>query len=369
MNKYRQSHHPQRQKCIGDSKALPDRCFIDNLAELKLRLQEALELEHFTIPPYLTALYSIHDGTNIEARNIIRTVAVEEMLHMVMVANIINAIGGTPRISGKAFLPHYPSGLAHSANGFKVNLLRFSKQAINTFLDIERPAPPGTAHPSRKQEKFHSIGEFYEAIRQALQRFDAEAKSKGHAKGIFTGTQAQVTQEHYYGSGGDLVAVYSIEDANRAIDEIVGQGEGIDSGILVSADDGELNEEVELAHYYRFNQIFCEQRYKTGDTEDTGPTGAPMAVDWNAVHKMMPNPKMKDFENQPRVLELIKDFNKTYMRLLDALDRGCNGHPELMRTLATPLMHALREKAVDLMRIPTGKGDYTAGPTYEYVPL
>ena len=361
--KYRQTNKPERQKLILADQALPDRCFIDDLAELKERLQEAIALEHFTIPPYLCALYSIKDGANVAARDIIRTVVVEEMLHMVMAANILNAIGGTPRISAKKFLPHYPRPLPHSAIDFQVSLLRFSKEAVNTFLRIERPAKSALPPP---KDKFRSIGEFYQAVREALMRFDAEAKARGDKKGIFTGTQAQVSKENYYGSGGELVAVYSIEDANRAIDEIVGQGEGIDSGILAE-DDGVLDEDVELAHYYRFNQIFCERRYKTGDTENSGPTGGPLEVDWNAVHNMMPNPKMRKFQGQPRLLEEAKAFNRTYMQLLHGIDRGCNGHPEELRTKATPLMHALREQAVDLMQIPAGDGNYTAGPTFEYV--
>jgi hypothetical protein len=84
-------------------------------------------LEHFTVPPHLCALYSIKNETRPEAR-IIRTVAIEEMLHMIMAANILNDIGGDePKIHSKEVLPHYPSPMPHS-----------------------------------------SIGEFYEAVREAL---------------------------------------------------------------------------------------------------------------------------------------------------------------------------------------------------------
>ena len=61
--------------------------------------------------------------------------------------------------------------MPHSAVRFKVNLLRFSKDAVNTFLRIERPAPP-TEVP--KPGKFGSIGEFYAAVRGEL-RLDGEA--------------------------------------------------------------------------------------------------------------------------------------------------------------------------------------------------
>ena len=59
-------------------------------------LQTAIEVEHSTIPAYLCALYSIKDGTNQEAAQIIKSVVLEEMLHMILAANVLNAIGGHP---------------------------------------------------------------------------------------------------------------------------------------------------------------------------------------------------------------------------------------------------------------------------------
>ncbi len=56
----------------------------------------AIKLEHATIPPYLTALYSIKPDprkSNHDSYNIIRAVAVEEMLHLTLAANLLNAVG------------------------------------------------------------------------------------------------------------------------------------------------------------------------------------------------------------------------------------------------------------------------------------
>ncbi|MFN4089492.1 MAG: ferritin-like domain-containing protein, partial [Alphaproteobacteria bacterium] len=66
---------------------------IRDVASLHRHLYAAMQLEHATIPPYLTALYSIHPGTNREAWHVIRTVAVEEMLHLTLVGNVMNAVG------------------------------------------------------------------------------------------------------------------------------------------------------------------------------------------------------------------------------------------------------------------------------------
>lgn len=98
-----------------------------------------MQLEHATIPPYLLALYSIHPGSNNEASQILRVVVVEEMLHMTLAANVLNAVGGTPNLSAKGFVPLYPTGLPDGEKDFEVSLSRFSKSALDTFLKIERP--------------------------------------------------------------------------------------------------------------------------------------------------------------------------------------------------------------------------------------
>ena len=76
---------------------------ITDLESLRHHLQEALEIEHATIPPYLCALYSIPEGSNREAASVIRSVVMEEMLHLTLVANVMNAVGGTPAIAKAAW--------------------------------------------------------------------------------------------------------------------------------------------------------------------------------------------------------------------------------------------------------------------------
>ncbi|MBK6797040.1 MAG: hypothetical protein IPG76_09695 [Acidobacteria bacterium] len=49
---------------------------IKNIDDLRAHLQIAIELEHSTIPPYLCALYSIPDGMNVQAAQVIRSVVI-----------------------------------------------------------------------------------------------------------------------------------------------------------------------------------------------------------------------------------------------------------------------------------------------------
>jgi hypothetical protein len=360
---YRQEMNYRRQRLIRPEKSTlaADVPRFRTIKELRSALQVAVSLEHFTIPPYLCALYSIHEGANSDAVRIIRSVVVEEMLHMVLASNTLNAIGGKPIIGAGEPLPVYPTAMPYSAIGFPVNLLRFSKDAINTFLRIERPA--AQTKPS-KPGTFWSIGEFYRSVREALQRLDSEARET-NPKGIFTGMQKQFTEEHY-GSGGKVFGVYNIHDAERALDEIVGQGEGID-GSIEDGDGPAFGPNVEYAHYYRFNEIFHERRYQSHDKPHDAPSGAALPVDWNAVYNMIPNPRMRMFSDSAQLHRRMKEFNRLYTSLLDNLHLTCNGKPENFMKEGVPMMHAMRMAAIDLMQEPCGIGDYAAGPSFEIV--
>ncbi len=62
-------------------------------------LQKAVELEHSTIPPYLTAYYSLKPGLNDEIAGLIRSVVIEEMLHMtISAASIIRTLCPTIQV-------------------------------------------------------------------------------------------------------------------------------------------------------------------------------------------------------------------------------------------------------------------------------
>ena len=85
---------------------------LDDPVALRDALQTAIRLEHATIPTYLYALYSLTPGTNGEIATLLRSVVVEEMTHMGLACNMLNAIGGAPVIDGPGFLPDLPGPAA-----------------------------------------------------------------------------------------------------------------------------------------------------------------------------------------------------------------------------------------------------------------
>ena len=146
--------------------------YIKDLKDLQHNLRIALQLELSTIPPYLCGLYTIKEGSNVEAAALIRSVVVEEMLHMVLVSNILNAITdpktikkGDKLFNVKDIIPNYPTPLPggivpevpKGSPPFEVHLLKFSREALDEFSTIERPSDPKA--PITRH--FDSIGQFY----------------------------------------------------------------------------------------------------------------------------------------------------------------------------------------------------------------
>lgn len=332
---------------------------IDSREGLIRHLQWALELEHSTIPPYLCALYSIHDGANGYAANAIRSVVLEEMLHMTLVANLLNAVGGEPQVNHPGFVPKYPTRLPHSRMPVHVQLLPFSREAVDDFLKIERPAKP---HGPPEPERYHTIGQFYEAIRDGFERL---AHSLGERRLFIGDRKRQVAgSRYYYGAGGEPIGVTDLDSARAAIAEVVDQGEGLDHTIFDG--DNRFGQPDELAHYFRFNEVRAGRRYRPGDSPASGPTGPEIPIDWTARYPMRPNPKMDEYRGQPEILRLLMAFNVGYTKLLDALHRGFNGDQHQLFT-AVPLMYDLKYRAQELMAIPSGPDHRTTvGPSFEF---
>ncbi|PKB18297.1 ferritin-like protein [Flavobacterium sp. 5] len=351
--------------------------YVKDIKHLQDCLRTALQLELSTIPPYLCGLYTIKEGSNVEAGALIRSVVVEEMLHMVLVSNILNAITdpktikkGEKLFNVKDIIPVYPTPLPggiipevpKGSPPFEVQLLKFSREALDEFSTIERPSNP----KAKITGHFDSIGQFYEAIRYGLLRLNETTPG-----GIFIGDPTrQITPEHYYGSGGKITQVITYEDAEEAIGEIVGQGEGIDG--TISTEQVMFGEDIEYAHYFKFQEISYGRMYSANDTNfqmpvKSVPTGRPFTVSWSSVYNMKANPKMKDYEHNPELMSKAIEFNKVYVQLLNGINDAVSGEPDLLIKGIT-VMYDLKYKALELLNIPLGNGE-CAGPTFEYVEL
>ena len=336
---------------------------IATLDDLREHLQWAIELEHCTLPPYLCAIYSIPPGRNQEAAELIQSVFVEEMLHMVLAANLLNAIGGTPVLDKPDFIPRYPGYLPHSANAFLVPLARLSPATIETFMRIERPEAPDTPP---EDDRYDTIGQFYQAIEASI---TALCSALGETQ-VFTGDPVrQFTPENFmYGGSGRIIPVYDLTSALQAIDEIEEQGEGLKHAEVWDGPRDMFHPEHEaVAHYFRYNEILTGRSYRRGDTPQSGPSGEPFVVDWDTVYPMRDNPRSADYPGGSPVRLKMTEFNTAYSDLLRGLPRACNGEPSRLSELVD-VMFLVKQLAQELMQLPSGDGITTAGPPFEYVP-
>jgi hypothetical protein len=334
---------------------------IGTLEDLQRHLQWAIELEHATIPPYMCALYSLDPARNAEAAQVIGTVLTEEMLHLALAANLLNAVGGAPRLDTPELLPLYPHPLPHCDGSVQINLLPFGPEALDLFLQIEQPASAGAPPQS---DQYRTIGQFYAAIEMGLRSLCDELGEEA----VFCGDpRRQIGEMHLQGGGGQVIPVHDQKSALAALAEIIEQGEG---AARTDVWDGDVDvfhpERDEVAHFYRFQELRHGRRYQAGDTPQSGPTGEAIAVDFDAVLPARRNPRSADHPEGSPVRAAQQEFDQTYCLLLYLLEQAFNGDPSQLRD-SIGVMNQLRAQARKLMAMPDGDG-VTAGLTFEYVP-
>lgn len=321
-------------------------------AQLHQYLQNAVELEHSTIPPYLTAMFSLKQGENDEIAQLIRQIVMQEMLHMTISANILIAIGGHPQINNPHFIPNYPGNLPMQIGGsaFIVGIEAFSKPLVkNIFMLIEEPEDPIPVRLELAQEpEFATIGQFYDAIKEKIAEL---------GNSIFTvGQERQVLS---WFPPDQLFPITDVESALAAIDIIKVQGEGTSTKPFESSGDP--------AHYYKFGEIAAGR--KLVQTDD-GYAYAGQWIPFNPteVYPLKANCKIADFEPGTQARVRIEQFAYSYSCLLNALHKCFNGYPNYMDT-AIGLMYSLKVEAVALMQteIPGSSDGLTVGPSFEYI--
>ena len=321
--------------------------------ELGFYLQNAIELEHSTIPPYLTAMLSLRTGTNVDIERQIRGIIIEEMLHMAIAANILIAIGGSPAINKTDFIPKYPGPLPMNIGDLEVGIEAFSIELVkNTFMAIEEPENPipvKTPETDLAAPEYATIGQFYDAIKAQIRALGPSIFVKPYAP-------PQVVDSKWFGDR--LFVITNPDTACAAIDLIKIEGEGTSESPFQSPGDP--------AHYYRFGQIAAGRRIiRTRDGFAYG--GAAILFDPSGVWPLRPNCKIADFAPGTQARTRIEAFAYNYSSLLNSLHNTFNGAPEQLDT-AIGIMYDLRVCAVALMETDIGDNrGQTVGPSFEYV--
>jgi hypothetical protein len=329
---------------------------LETVGDLRTALSNAIAVELGTIPPYLTALFSIKPGANAAAGAIVRSVVIEEMLHLSLACNMLNAVGGRPHLP--AAVLRYPSALPmgigdEPGKPFIVPLARLCQATIDIFMTIEEPEEPLEFRAQRLTAGavpgYHTIGEFYAAVGMLMTDLGG---------GIFTGDRDRQVAgwigPHY------LHPIYDLTAALEAIKIIIDQGEGTSTSPAADPD--------ELAHYYRFEQIHRQETLNRS-------RAAPHGYEWgqpvigladNGVWPMIENPALVPLPAGSPVSRASDQFDATFTSLINELQRTFDGTPDGFGS-SVAQMHALRIEAAGLMPLNVPGTSGTAGPRFLYL--
>jgi hypothetical protein len=310
---------------------MPTPTDLRDLSWVRGALQAAIALEHSTMPPYTAAMYSL-EVQNYPAYNTIRSVLMEEMLHMAALCNMLAALGGSPRI--RDLDPGFPRvGLPGKvAPDLKVVLAQLSPRQLDTFMRIE--TPPGLLATSQRGATYPTIDAFYETLRAAIVR-NAGAVRAAVAEG---GPANQVGGNLGYrtitaGPGDDPV-----EQCLSAIDMITRQGQGENDASLEA---GEAFEH-EASHYARFAELRYRARYAPPTGTASGPdveltretvdqhfqgdeVAWPVVINTLAVPPDGYDAIVALDPDAPAVRKELEAFDAAYTAMMVALDHSWNG--------------------------------------------
>ncbi len=219
---------------------------IEHREPLIYMLCAAAELEHALMCEYLFAAFTLKRSRDeglsedqLDAverwRQTLLMVAKQEMLHLALNCNLVNALGASPHLSR----PNLPQPARHYPSGVQLTLLPFGEQALRHFLYLERPegmdfddadglAAVERAVPAMGEleiaphlQEFATVGHLYRSIEAGFRHL---AEKMGEDQLFVVPASGQV--------GGDLFGwpqlrpITCVDDVVQAIETIVEQGEG-----------------------------------------------------------------------------------------------------------------------------------------------
>jgi hypothetical protein len=319
---------------------------------LEKALQGALELEFATIPLYLSALWSVKappkNPAPDSASGLLYGIAMEEMLHLGLVCNMLTAIGGTPHVlAGAPSYPHkgLPGGVQPDLHVTLAGLTK--KRVADLFMQIEYPEydVPGTAPPRRAAAGYATIGAFYDAIEATFKSLDPTITGHKQLNATFAGESLNAIKDR----GGFVNAIQTIKD----------QGEGTSRG----DPDATINTGEELAHYFKFGSLHRGKLYVKGPTGHWGYTGK--AIPFPDVYPMMEVPAGGYHNPAPPVTRKLDAFNAGFTGVVKNLDTAwANGQEHALDNAITG-MFELAGLAEPLYHLAVPGTSQTYGPTFE----
>jgi len=351
---------------------------VEHREQLWSLLIEAAQFEHMIMCQYLYACWSLKtepdEGLTAEQADAVARwqetltgIAIEEMLHLALVMNVMTAIGAAPSLAR----PNFPRHSEFLPPGVEFALLPFGADSLTHFLYLERPegmervdaaefvpaAPPPApvAGPEvmPRIQGFLTVGHLYRGIEQGL----GDLAGRLGEPVLFVGEpRAQATPERF--GWPQLIAVTGLASARAALEEIIEQGEG-------------ARGDWRPAHYGRFFGIWNEYQKLRGQDPSFEPA-RPVIPAFTQQPYDIDQPQPQPAE--PLTRQVAELFNLGYEVLLQLLTRFFTHTDETGEQLDTLVQAALglmagvlRPLGTALTRLPMGPANpgRTAGAAFQ----
>lgn len=162
---------------------------------------------------------------------------------------------------------------------------------------------------------------------------------------------------------GSLVLVTDSASAEKGINVIMTQGEGADP---LNPKDAAGHT---LAHFFKFEEIFCKRQLKKVSKTAYAYAGAPITFRAEGVWPMRNDPSVGTVPPDTNCYTESRVFHQVYRALLRKLQEVFNGSPDEIKEAIT-LMESLQVHAKKLMWTKfnpnSNTDDTTCGPVWDY---
>ena len=350
---------------------------VESREDLIFILSEASTLEHMVMCEYLFAVFSLKrsesEGLTSDQfqrvrkwEEVVTKVALQEMLHLALVNNMLVSIGSAPYFHH----PNFPQPSKYFSPNIKLALIPFGEQALRYFLYLERPEGMsisgvpgfevlGDLSPAELKggivpqgQYFSTIGYLYRGIEGGF----AYLVKKYGEEGVFLGAnQTQATEAQF--GWPELVAVTNLSSAMRAIEGIVENGEG-------------ARGKWENSHFGMFLGVFKEFMEMKESNTNFSPT-RPVVAAYARPPVGVENVPLISDTFTSRVADL---FNASYGVAIQSLsrffvhDKTYSDELQLLADTAVGLMtKVIKPLGIVLTSLPIGSRlpGLTAGPSFE----
>lgn len=277
---------------------------------LQKHIQYAVDLEFWTIPFYMSAMYSVKDRSS-DAYQFIQTAVNQEMLHLQSASNIANAYGFSPTFNVPVYVgknvPHLNFDLDKpdprpEYSPFSAEIGPLDLERINAMCLIEYPDWDSSDKPDLNPDvtDYGNIGEFYLALRHGADQLKDKLHGGVKQVDLFSNFYRNMPAMTITESG--RRGFYQVDLLIKLITE---QGEGISKAekdvqevLQNTADD----KRQELSHFEKFIRI------KTDDPQATYPVKA-----------------ISEYTDEDRrLLEILQNHFSGLCKNLEALFNGEN---------------------------------------------